>query len=587
MKTLLLFFAISALATEHAIVYVHLGPKLPHYQADVIEQARLFNPDCPIYLIAEQSALEELHHPTVTPIACETLRKSGAHEKYLREKETTGFWNYVVERFFYLEEAMQQYELHSIFHMENDVMLYRDLSELTPLCQKHYRGMIGATFDNDARCIPGFVYIDGKEPLSQFVQFVAEHHPHGENDMVLLAKFRAKYHKKWIDHLPIVLPAYAKDYPLETYQGITVQNPPDYWNHWQELAIFDAAAFGQYLGGQDPIHGVNEPGFINESCIFNPARFSLSWEKDALGRYVPLGAFNGQIFRLNNLHIHSKNLKKFSSSQATPPPSALAPLPLEKKRFPLTTAPLDVVLVASKKQRHLLDASIASVRRYVSHIGRIFVISSEPLTSNAEWIDETLFPFSKEAILDQLFGNIVDKRRYTYNPRTQLDKIHTQLLYLYAPLVLPQLSPNILLLDPNTIFVNPVEFLDAEGGALFSVKDKFLTAHRALGVRLLPDFFYNNHAEISHMVLMQTPILEELLQLLREKKGQEPWQLICKAIDPGKYYESCFSAFTLYGSFALGRAAEATLRPLKSATTLQICDLSKYQREGFHFVYQK
>ena len=87
-----------------------------------------------------------------------------------------------------------------------------------------------------------------------------------------------------------------------------------YTNHFYLFnSLFDAAAFGQYLGGEDPRNGHSAPGFINESCIFNPSHFTYTWEEDDQGRLVPYAHYKNEKVRINNLHIHSKNLAPFYS----------------------------------------------------------------------------------------------------------------------------------------------------------------------------------------------------------------------------------------------------------------------------------
>jgi hypothetical protein len=84
--------------------------------------------------------------------------------------------------------------------------------------------------------------------------------------------------------------------------------------NYQEFgSIFDAAAIGQFLGGIDPRNGVSKPGFINESCLFNPGLMTFVWERDAYGRLVPYAIYGSTKARINNLHIHSKKLEGFFS----------------------------------------------------------------------------------------------------------------------------------------------------------------------------------------------------------------------------------------------------------------------------------
>ncbi len=79
-------------------------------------------------------------------------------------------------------------------------------------------------------------------------------------------------------------------------------------------SIFDGAAIGQYLGGINPaVHSNARPGFINETCIFNPSRIVIEWRRDEKNRNVPFAVFDGAAYRINNLHIHSKKLHDFRS----------------------------------------------------------------------------------------------------------------------------------------------------------------------------------------------------------------------------------------------------------------------------------
>ncbi len=574
MRWLIFLFVQLLSAADYAIVFIHLGPSLPPYASVAIQQARLFNPDCPIYLVANGEAVANFSVPEVHLVPTESLAKSGSHEAFIREARERGFWRYVVERFFYLEELMSQHRLENVFHLENDVMLYANLNQMLPIFEKNYSGMIGATFDNDERCIAGMIYVSNLSPLSKFVQFAASHQ---ETDMALLGQFRKAHHKQFIDHLPIVIPSYGKEHPLETNNGKKALNSTDYSNHFDEfLSLFDAAALGQYVGGIDPIHADHDPGFVNESCVFNPSYFKIGWERDSLGREIPILYFQNEKCPINNLHIHSKNLSAFSSLNEQINPTIEPPPPPEKASFPLSTDPIDVIIYATEKERQTLDLAIESVQMHVQNLGRIIVISPIPLTQKAEWFDPQLFPFSKETVLAELFpSDIYNRKRWAVQPRNPLNSILAHLIRLYAGQVIPQLSPNVLVLEPNVIFLNRVDLIE-EGAPLFHSRGKQIKSHVALGKRLLPSYFMGEYNEISHFVLMQRPILDDLFDHL----GGEPWKAICRKMDK----ENGFSALSLYGNFALQRTEQARLRALKWKAVFDPFSLSKYEKEGCVYV---
>ena len=213
-----------------------------------------------------------------------------------------GYWFYTIERFFYLEELVRQHKLTDLFHLESDVMLYCDLEELLPVFQARYSGMIGATFEGFQRGIPGFFYIQTPEPMQQLVSFFASRSHLKEPDIDMIDQFGTLYGKQWIDALPILPP----DYPL---------NSELFSNHFTEFSsLFDAAAYGIYLGGVDcAVHENWYPGQDHPNSIFKASHFTFQWKEDEKGRWVPFAMYNGKEMRLNNLHATCKRLDLFYS----------------------------------------------------------------------------------------------------------------------------------------------------------------------------------------------------------------------------------------------------------------------------------
>jgi len=209
---------------------------------------------------------------------------------------------------------MTQYNLKNVFHLEYDNMLYVDLQELLPIFVDKYKG-IAATFDNDKRCIPGFIYIRNQEVMSRLADFFAYYAKKGYNDMQMLAEFKNKYGENSIDYLPIITAEYAKEHPLVSRKGNAAHKKKKFFQYIDLFhSVFDAAALGQYLGGQDPNNGSCAPGFINESCVFNSSHLGYDWYNDDLNRKIPYIVYSNKKYRINNLHIHSKKLELFTSS---------------------------------------------------------------------------------------------------------------------------------------------------------------------------------------------------------------------------------------------------------------------------------
>lgn len=313
-------FGCSALSIEtaYSIVFIHIGKTIPPYASIALEQARTFNPEADIVLLANQDAISaRACQKEFRCVALESLAKRAGHEEFLRRsgldsKSREGFWLYASERFLYLADFMEQHQVHNVFHLEYDNMLYADLGTLLPIFRRHYSG-IAATFDNDERCIPGFMYIRSPEAMTRLAQAFGQHAHENLNDMQLIALFK-KENPNDVHSLPIITAEYIAEYTLVSPSGHIASDKTEFSAHVQEFkSIFDAAALGQFLGGIDPRNGDSSPGFINESCVFDPSKLDIQWHYDEQGRRSPHVVYSHAKYRINNLHIHSKNLSRFKS----------------------------------------------------------------------------------------------------------------------------------------------------------------------------------------------------------------------------------------------------------------------------------
>lgn len=299
---------------SHCIVFVHIGQSLPRHLLASVSQARIFNPDCPIYLITNEEnvslSYQLLFNKNVKPIACESLQMSEAHRAFKTQEKheisMSGFWIYTSERFLYLDEFVSQYQLEDVFHLESDVMLYEDLGVLLRVLHKNYQGQIAATFEADDRCVPGFMYIPHPKPLQLLAREFIGPASMKNSDMEVLARFKDKYFKGSIDFLPIITPDYFVHHGWDL---VKAKKTSYYSNHLDEFdSIFDGAALGVYLAGWDSrFHEECHPGEIDPHCVFNASLVDIIWGKDEKGRKVPYLQYLGRKWKINNLHITNKS----------------------------------------------------------------------------------------------------------------------------------------------------------------------------------------------------------------------------------------------------------------------------------------
>jgi hypothetical protein len=287
-------------STVIPIVFIHIGGAPPDYARIAVRQARRWNPSAPIVVIASEVpscgyGVEE------SWIEISTIAHTPEHVKF---QSTTGldmsfrggFWRFTTERLFVLHDWMTATGTTECLHLENDIMLYRDISEILPTLRA--AGTLAAPAHGaDTMCF-SIMYCGG--PLTEFLFTLATGHS-SVNEMQRGAEF-------WEDNpelcsfLPVV-PSSATLRP--TAIRARYENPAFSY-------VFDAAAHGQYLGGEDPRNGPRGPGFINMDAEFRTDQFVYTWRKDAAERLYPLLIDkDGREWPIANLHIHSKALEKF------------------------------------------------------------------------------------------------------------------------------------------------------------------------------------------------------------------------------------------------------------------------------------
>lgn len=286
----------------------------PEYVIDCIKQIRCFNNN-PIFLLSDsdyyQNSVKRISNTELINI--KELRKTENHLYFTKHQSLddnfrNGFWVSAVERFFLIENFLNTYDIKNIIQVETDNLIYTNYQKIFDTLKKISNFSI--ILDHKNRCIPSIVYLKNKSSIESFNRFYNTNCLSKKlNDMEALALFYKKQKNKLlINNLPITPPK-AQFRILKLIHNISYYNN---FNHFK--GIFDAAAFGQYLGGVDPrnIKG-NTVGFINETSVVKPNRFKITWEKDDSKRKIPFIHYKEKKYPIFNLHIHSKNLKIFMS----------------------------------------------------------------------------------------------------------------------------------------------------------------------------------------------------------------------------------------------------------------------------------
>uniref|UniRef100_A0A6C0E0T0 Exostosin GT47 domain-containing protein n=1 Tax=viral metagenome TaxID=1070528 RepID=A0A6C0E0T0_9ZZZZ len=250
---------------------------------------------------------DELTHDSYYNMYTNVLRTSAVY----KDKNTFrgGFWISTTARFFYIKALMKVFNITNTFHIENDVIVYETFHNIfTNFCNQtngHEKICAVKDSDNPPRIVPSILYFPNLQEMESLTKHIS-------NTVRMFSNQNA-----FVNDMDILgLYENIHEFPLIPTTSQT---------------FFDGAAIGQYLGGVDPNNTGSEKryldiydnptvGFINERSRFKPN--SLQFSKSLVyidSVNVPLKLItsnapnDNKLHLVANLHVHSKQLYKFSS----------------------------------------------------------------------------------------------------------------------------------------------------------------------------------------------------------------------------------------------------------------------------------
>lgn len=258
---------------------------------------------------------------------------------------------------------------------------------------------------------------------------------------------------------------------------------------------------------------------------------------------------------------------------------------LEKRHYDLRNDPIDVVIPCAAIDVEILEQCIQGAKDNFQNLRRIIIVSKEKYTDNAEWFDEANYPFSIRDIANELIPNEKDAREYFKNGG-RVGWYFQQLLKLYAPLVIPGISTNVVVLDADTIFLRPVTFLNDQNGGLYAFGTEYHPPYFRHMDRLIPGLkkVFPRYSGICHHMLFQKDVIETLLSTIESIHQKEAWKAFCNLVDPSMLYYSGMAEYEIYFNFIFTTSDQMKIRPLKFLNVPNLYYLPKWKRQGFDYV---
>lgn len=249
---------------------------------------------------------------------------------------------------------------------------------------------------------------------------------------------------------------------------------------------------------------------------------------------------------------------------------------------------IDVVIPCAKKDAETLNLCIEGVKAFVKDVRRVIVVSKEAYTTQAEWFNESQYPFTLTDMGKEIFPESPEKAFWFASEAPRRGWIYQQLLKFYAPIVIPDIASNVLIVDSDVIFLRPVEFFNAAGEPLYAYGSE---RHRP--------YFQHMHclvpglrrwapalSGICHHMLFQKQVIRDLFSHIESVHGKAVWRALCGCIDTSHIDRSCLSEYEIYFNYIFLSGYPAQIRPLRWANggDYSLTVQAAHEREGFDYV---
>jgi len=296
----------TAILTHQACTGPYItSPRPPAHLADCVEQYCLFNSG-PLYILTDREnlpylptgdnihafAIEDYHSPKV------------ARFESLYNYKPNEFWCVTFTRLIYIENFLREHGLSHVCEFANDVLVYFNIDDYAQTLKRLYTGL-ALTPCGPQHVLDGFAYIGDWQALADLTGFFIKMLATLGIDGII-----GKYKYDMVNEMTM-MHRYSEDVGVN-FLPIMPWGP--YSQGVDEFgAVFDPATWGQYVGGTrtDGPGAKPQNHHIGVMLGENP-KYNVVWRfKDGLR--VPYFIHDGELTRINNLHIHSKNMRGFMS----------------------------------------------------------------------------------------------------------------------------------------------------------------------------------------------------------------------------------------------------------------------------------
>ena len=181
----------------------------------------------------------------------------------------------------------------------------------------------------------------------------------------------------------------------------------------------------------------------------------------------------------------------------------------------------DIVINIGSRDKDIIYKQIEFTKKNIIGYRNIYLISYDPeiIIDGCITIDENIFPFSLETV-SNIHGRLDRNGWYLQ-----------QLLKLYALLIIPEILDKCLVIDADTFFLKPTEFIK-NNKCLYNYGDEYHILYFIHMSKLDEDLVkvYPNISGICHHMMFEKKYINELINKIEEKHNDKFYNVFLKMV---------------------------------------------------------
>ena len=280
-------------------LYIYLG-NVPDYVRTSINSVLSVDKDAKVYLCSESNPnYKNVNFINLKETQSELTNATSELKIYNGtnyDSEINNLWINSLLRIFYLNDFLAFTKLNKIVHFDSDVIIYKPYSQIEEVFNHEKLNI--TRLDND-RLIFGYSYVPSEKIMLKICRKIF--------NFLEQNKKTNNFKTNPLNEMQILGNIYREDSDLFNLL-------PDL-PYFDSKEIFDPASYGQYLGGthDQPYKWFKKKQATIDHIIgkeIYSKRIKVLFKDD-----VPSILYNQKKYKLVNLHVHSKNLNKFTPSE--------------------------------------------------------------------------------------------------------------------------------------------------------------------------------------------------------------------------------------------------------------------------------